>query len=204
MQYDYSYMGILDGKSGSLLWTLNCSFGSMSSPITIKSRKNGHDGMLFIATGCESPTSNHIKRREKLTGNIVEHSVNLRHHDDDTCEALTARKERHETNTGGGGSDTAADSADEGLFSSSILSHIPANLWYNDDEFPDPWSETELFIQNYCNIPYNKMITSIYFLTPNMIKSGHVKPIYEHKPYVYSKYHHLQNIIAYPLFIMSI
>lgn len=176
-QYKYTYMGILDGESGSLLWTLNCSFGSMSSPITVKNGENGHDGMVFIATGCEDYDNLITKRQTSLK----EHLVALRH-SDDTCEPVTSgtdRVERHEESEDDGG-----------FFSSNILNYIPSDLWSNDvhDEFPDPWSETKSFIQDYCNIPYNKMITRMYYLTPNMIKSGYMKPVYENKPFVYSKY----------------
>ena len=51
MHYSYSYVAVADGRTGDLLWTFNSSQSVMTSPITILSKNQGQDGLLFIASG---------------------------------------------------------------------------------------------------------------------------------------------------------
>lgn len=66
---------------------------------------------------------------------------------------------------------------------------IPERLWYKtiNDPFPDPWTETESFIENYCGHSIEAMSAHVYFLTPDLIEQGEIKPLYTFKPYVTGK-----------------
>ena len=185
MFYDYSYMGVLDGDNGELIWALNCSTGAMSSPITAKSKKKGHDGMLFLANGCENPTS-HVSERDSNSVSETNEDIFGQGHTDSeymSCKSQK-KKKRHEESSS---IDSEQDSEDD---FSDIVESLPADLWEarnEDDAFPDPWTDTRSFIQEYCDIPYDSMVNRVYYLTPNMIKAGYTKPIFENRPYVYSK-----------------
>ena len=197
MFYDYSYMGVLDGESGELIWTLNCSMGVMSSPITVKSRKNGHDGMLFLANGCENPSGLVQKRDSNSFTKLKNEDKCSEGHTNEeytACQKSDNKKKRHEEIMEGSDNDEVMQNATEGTDSenyfASIIKNLPPDLWEARNEadgFPDPWTDTRSFIQDYCDIPYDSMVNRVYYLTPNMIKSGLIQPVLENKPYVYSK-----------------
>ena len=66
---------------------------------------------------------------------------------------------------------------------------IPEDLWVSmpGDTFPDPWNETEAFIEDYCGYPMDSITAHMYFVTPQLIEKGDIRPLYSFKPYVYSK-----------------
>ena len=196
MTYDYSYMGVVDGENGNLLWSFNCSMGAMASGVTVKNKKKGHDGMLFFANGCEG--ERHRMKRDSFEQDIcprmyieVERT---------TCE-VQKRNKRHEEHEEEGAilSDIDEDTNDNSssqiprmpdIDYNQVLNAVPKDIWEIHDEtdsFPDPWTDSYTFMQDYCEIPVDSMTTRVYYLTPNLITSGHIKPIYEFKPYVYSK-----------------
>lgn len=53
MDYDYSYLAVLDGNSGNILWNFNCTRPSMSSPLVLQSEGKGQDAMIFLGAGCK-------------------------------------------------------------------------------------------------------------------------------------------------------
>ena len=183
MTYDYSYLGIVDGNNGELMWSMNCSMGAMSSAVTVKSSKNGHDGVLVIATGCKN-TADILKR-----SNVYQNEeCTLDQHIESSCleEGNRQKKDKEDDNNEGD-----AVTADELI-----------DLWIvtsDSDTFPDPWTNTRLFIEQYCNLSYDAFTTDVFYLTPKMIASGNIKPIYTYKPYVYSKCYH--SIIVIKLFV---
>ncbi len=209
MNYDYSYVGIVDGDNGELMWSMNCSLGAMGSAITIKSSKKGQDGLLFLASGCEEKSK--VKKKE------VQDFKVYKKRQDNTCPSFhwgieqfsicfsENRNKRHgddNDDTMSGGDDTSDQfhSADDfqkpevlrpnGIDFSKYMDDIPTDIWKatdDTDRFPDPWSDTRTFVQDYCNIPYDRLISRLYFITPNMIKLGKIEPIIENKPYVYSE-----------------
>ena len=194
--YDYSYMGVVDGENGNLLWSFNCSMGAMASGVTVKNKKKGHDGMLFFANGCEG-------ERQRMKRDSFEQDICPRMHvevERATCEAQK-RNKRHEEHEEGVPPDrdpltVSGDDDNTPIFTmpetdfTQYKDDIPSDLWEVHDEtdsFPDPWTDSYTFMQDYCEIPVDMMTTRVYYLTPNLITSGHIKPIYEFKPYVYSK-----------------
>ena len=195
MTYDYSYMGVVDGENGNLLWSFNCSIGAMASGVTVKNKKKGHDGMLFFANGCEG-------ERQRMKRDSFEQDICPRMYievERATCKAQK-RNKRHEEHEKEGAmySDTDEDTNDSSSQSSrmpdidynQVLNAIPKDIWEIRDEtdsFPDPWTDSYSFMQDYCEIPVDMMTTRVYYLTPNLITSGNIKPIYEFKPYVCSK-----------------
>lgn len=106
LNYDYSYLAVIDGSNGDLLWSLNCSMGAMGSAITVKSKEKGHDGILFVASGCEEK-SNSISKRETELKTNDNHKHQLHKSDEDTaclthsgleqstCNTVTQRYKRH-------------------------------------------------------------------------------------------------------------
>ena len=176
-------MGVLDGKDGELIWTLNCSMGAMSSPITVKSRIKGHDGMLFLANGCKNPASQ-VKERDTLVA-MNKDVCRQGHTDDEYMLCKSNEKEKRHA-------ESAADDGNEAEEQfSDIANSVPPDLWEaksEEDAFPDPWADTRSFIQDYCDVPYDAMINRVYYLTPNMIKSGKIQPLFENRPYVYSEW----------------
>ena len=221
MMYDYSYMGVLDGTNGELLWSINCSMGAMASPITVKSSKAGHDGMLFLASGCDE-TAHHVIKKE--TEKMEDIEVTDKHDDDASCLAAHwgvertmclagRRSERHveesdgnyividedgnQNYVAGGDYPPPPPVTDSQVYRpleidlSDIEDYIPKDLWVarnETDSFPDPWTDPRSFIQDYCRVPYDRLINKVYFLTPNMVKLGKIKPVVVNYPYVYSKF----------------
>ena len=207
MNYDYSYMGVLDGNNGELLWTMNCSMGTMASAVTVKSSRKGHDGMLFFASGCEQEM-NRMRREIKQKG-VLHHefrgNVCLEAHlglEQAEC-SIQERSRRHEDENGPD-QETTGDRPNDGEMGpdhpevfrlpeidfSVIQNTMPNDLWEatnKTDKFPNPWTDTQSFIEDYCGIPYERMINRVYFLTPNIIKSGNIKPLFVNKPLVYSE-----------------
>ena len=173
MMYDYSYMAVIDGSNGELLWSLNCSLGAMGSAITVKSNKPGHDGMLFLASGCKINENSEVYGRPKR---IQRNECKLDKHIEFNCWEQETREKRHEDD----------DNDDNDSVSADELSDLWETL-NEDDTFPDPWTDTQLFIEEYCDVSYNALTTDVFYLTPTMINSGNIKPIYTYKPYVYSK-----------------
>ena len=216
MMYDYSYMAVIDGSNGELLWSLNCLKGAMSSAITIKSSKRGHDGMLFFGSGCENEFDIVKKKAEDETDFRSKHNVCLTTHwDVEKSICMTdERNKRHaneESNDESiaivdekgnrvymsGGDTLPVDSGKKQIFRPPVpdidLSEfiIPADIWEVRDEtdsFPDPWSNTESFFEDYCKVRYVGMNIEMYFLTPNMIKLEKVAPLIVTRPYVYSEF----------------
>ena len=66
---------------------------------------------------------------------------------------------------------------------------VPADLWESTPEepFPDPWNETDAFIEDYCGYDVEALTTYLYFVTPKLALSGLVRPIKTYRPFVYSK-----------------
>ena len=203
MNYDYSYMGVIDGSNGELLWSLNCSLGAMSSAITVKSSKKGHDGMLFMASGCEEIS----KYTKKEASNVHVNEKVVQHLEPDICPSahwgveqsicMAGRRDRNKRHGGDMGEGPPPDGYQQAQVMrpieveySEIENEIPTDIWSAEDEsdsFPDPWRDTQSFLEEYCEIPYNRIVNKIYFITPNIIKSGVVKPIATNYPYVFSK-----------------
>ena len=217
MMYDYSYMAVIDGSNGELLWSLNCSLGAMGSAITVKSNKPGHDGILFLASGCEE--------KSKIMKKNVENLEVFQKQDDNICPSFhwgmeplsficlsENRDKRHgdESEKHNEGDSQSSDNfgpqvfRPSGIDFSELMDDIPTDLWKatdDTDKFPNPSSDTRSFIQDYCNIPYDRLISRVYFLTPNMIKLGKIEPIIENKPYVYSKLAFCLRCLFYKVFI---
>ena len=199
--YDYSYIGVVDGTNGELLWSLNCSMGAMSSAVTVKSKIKGQDGMLFFASGCETKSVITMKKRNTENAlNVAKGHFCPSDHwgiEQSMCVATEKRDKRH--NGDDDDDDESMDSNDShgpevlrpaGIDFPKFADDVPTNIWESEDEtdqFPDPWSDTRSFVQDYCEIPYDTMVNEVYFLTPNMIKSGLIKPIIINSPYVHSK-----------------
>ena len=221
MNYDYSYMGVLDGNNGELLWMMNCSMGAMASAVTVKSSRKGHDGMLFFASGCKQEM-NRMKKDtkekrvfqqvdeenmcpqahlglEQAICNIRERS--RRHGDKDESEdenyiQVMVDNYGNPIDIAGGDGPPDYDTDSFQVFRpqdvdfSLLKDYIPSDLWValdGMDHFPDPWTDTRTFVQDYCEIPYDTLTSRVYYLTPNMIKLGIIKPLYVHRPFVYSK-----------------
>ena len=55
------------------------------------------------------------------------------------------------------------------------------------DRFPDPWTDTETFLEEYCGHFMDSVTTHLYFVTPQLIEKGDIRPLYSFKPYVFSK-----------------
>lgn len=70
MVYDYSYIAVVDGKTGSLLWTFNSSQAVMSSPLVVHSKIRGQDGMLFVALGKSAEQSSREKTEKRSKGDV--------------------------------------------------------------------------------------------------------------------------------------
>lgn len=207
MNYDYSYVAVIDGADGKMLWSMNCSMGSMASPVTIKSKQRGDDGMLFIGNGCTEEHSvikskRHFEERSKdgvcLTAHWgAERSVCLaesRHRRHDISNDDWMDVDEKENNIG---DDNPLPDIDVQIVRpidvniSEIKEYIPSDLWEPSDEsdlFPDPEVHPKVFIQDYCNIPYDHYVNKVYFITPKLIKLGKIRPLVISRPYIYSKY----------------
>ena len=192
MTYDYSYMGVLDGTNGKLLWSVNCSTAVMSSPVTLLNKKKGHDGVMFLGIGCNMEDveldnsnindENQSNKREK------------RHLVKNTCPRKYFEAEMERICHHG---EQLIKKRDEEFFSMDGSGHqktdlnfkyIPKDLWVSSDPtdiFPDPWTETEDFIQDYCGYDLNSLVAGLYFVTANTVKT--LIPLYVFRPYVHSK-----------------
>lgn len=194
MTYHYSNLGVLDGNNGTLLWSMECSQAAMSSAVTIRNKKKGHDGMLFIGIGCQKKVgreNRHVPVQETCPRKVLEverkvckldnQRVSLRHEDSESEENTL------EDDKNLGSADTIP--LQEPFMDMDFASYIQSDLWEVKDEadtFPDPWNETEDFIQYYCGYDIDSMTTSVYFLTPELI-STKVLPLYTFRPYVFSE-----------------
>lgn len=101
MVYDYSYIAIADGKTGSLLWTFNSSQAVMTSAITVHNKNKGQDGVLFISIGqspeqskTESETRKSMNKRGTCARGYVEEELK-------TCASSEQkRRKRHQNDQG--------------------------------------------------------------------------------------------------------
>lgn len=198
MTYDYSYMGVLDGTNGNLLWSLNCTSATMSSPLTLLSKKKGHDAMVFVGIGCESydiekanDGSNKHKRDTSKGKREKSLKCYRRYFETEVakmCHTVTKREKED-----GGGFFPANDGSGElpqnsNFGSTNLEKYLPQDLWESKDStdmFPDPWEETEDFIQDYCGYNINSLTAGVYFITPNLVRD--VRPLHVFRPYVFRK-----------------
>ena len=102
MIYDYSYMAVVDGSTGEMMWTFNSSQAVMTSAITILSKKRGQDGMVFIAMGqsrqqAGARRSREVERQSACARNLVEEERK-------TCDARE-RQKRHSEDAEGSSAD---------------------------------------------------------------------------------------------------
>ncbi len=51
MEYNYSYVAILDGRDGSQLWTLNSTHTGLMSSLSLQAHAHGEDAVVFFAIG---------------------------------------------------------------------------------------------------------------------------------------------------------
>ena len=49
--YQYSDVAILEGKSGTVLWTMRSSNAVMSSSVVLRAHHHGNDGTVFVTLG---------------------------------------------------------------------------------------------------------------------------------------------------------
>ena len=198
--YNYSFIKILDGTSGKdILWSLNCSGIAMSSPVVLRNKKKGHDGVLFIGVGCEQNKLNTtgFKYNTRSVDTCPQRSLKFERKSCSANEDNLAK--RHE-----GGNDKEPDdgyitddivipvSAPEGLIlsSSDIDELIPHDLWEaksNSDKFPDPLRYPDKFMTEYCGLDIESLSANLYFFTPK-VASDVIKPLITFQPYVHSKY----------------
>lgn len=197
MTYDYSYMGILDGNNGELLWSLNCSQGVMSSPVTLQHKNRGQDGMLFIAIGCgrmpqkeiieENENGGRRKRSDSCPRTFFENYGQVYERKEyERKEAVGQEEFFPDSQTEGSGNDMHSSINPDIDFSQ----FLPDDLWEirdNSDSFPDPWKKPEEFIKGYCEYEPDLLEASVYFLTPELTSTSKIDPLFVFKPYVYSK-----------------
>lgn len=209
LNYDYSYLAVIDGSNGQLLWSLNCSMGAMGSAITVKSREKGQDGVIFMASGCDEETAASGKSKR---GILKKNKSNNFLNDQDTCpmthsgteQSVTCANTKRHKRLSVEDEAAAIQELEEYLneydgpqvlrpldidFSDIIDDGKVAmdDIWEGKAvEYPDPWNNSRAFIQDYCGIPYDRFVSKMYFLTPKMMKSGNVKPILVYSPYVQS------------------
>ena len=234
MTYDYSYMGVANGRTGELLWTLNSSQALMTSPISLLNKEMGRDAMVFVAMGprSEQAKGNGVKKRGACARDYVDSERR-------TCVAQS-EKDRESRHVEDNGSTQEINPASEFLLIAihllyatlvllyfahthththllllplyslihfyaaepgDIISNtppprimnnmptIPEDLWVPKagDIFPDPWNETEAFIQDYCGHSVESITAHLYFLTPQLAKKGDIRPLYSFKPYVFGE-----------------
>jgi hypothetical protein len=73
--YNYSYVGVVDGRNGKLLWVHNSSEVGFMSGTTLRAKERGQDAFLFMTVG-ELPTRplEEVKALEVITmGNMTPH-----------------------------------------------------------------------------------------------------------------------------------
>ena len=73
--YNYSYVGVVDGRNGELLWVHNSSEVGFMSGTTLRAKEHGQDAVLFMTVG-ELPTQplEEVKALEVITmGNMTPH-----------------------------------------------------------------------------------------------------------------------------------
>ena len=73
----------------------------------------------------------------------------------------------------------------------SIEPTVPPDLWIHyhaREKFPDPWKETEAFLEDYCGHSVESITAHLYFLTPQLAKKGDIRPLYSFKPYVFGEF----------------
>lgn len=199
MIYDSSNLGVLDGNNGTLLWSLECSYAAMSSPVTIRNKKKGHDGIMFIGTGCQKKVgreNRHVPVQETCPRKVLEVERKVCKLDNQRVSPRHEDSESEENTLENGKNVGSGDAIPPQVpffhnMNIDFATYIPSDLWEvknEADTFPDPWNETEDFIQYYCGYDIDSMTTSVYFLTPELI-SEKVLPLYTFRPYVFSEYY---------------
>jgi hypothetical protein len=201
MKYDYSYMGVLDGTNGDLLWSFNCSMAVMNSPVTLLSKEKGQDAMIFVGNGCGQDIQSNA---HKSTSNSDRQKRNANYcprerFEITTCSAKhrdSLKNKRHEEeeeemdhfvvyNSGDGEGDPSSPPLDV----TDLSRYLPPDLWTpmnETDSFPDPWGDKpEDFIEGYCGYNIASLEASVYFITPQMIHN--IKPLHVFGPYIHSK-----------------
>ncbi len=109
MEYDYSYMAVLDGRDGSELWTLNSTHTGMMSGLSLQAHTPGEDAMVFIALGRQSdsqtptPTPQTAPSNQTTTQNLVEGLSALRVGLDTNPDSPRAEPHHEGPNEGEGG-----------------------------------------------------------------------------------------------------
>uniref|UniRef100_A0A1X7TXJ2 FAM234A/B beta-propeller domain-containing protein n=1 Tax=Amphimedon queenslandica TaxID=400682 RepID=A0A1X7TXJ2_AMPQE len=220
MNYEYSYMTVLDGRNGDILWRINCSQAAMSSPVTVHSKTRGDDGFLFLGIGCGKMIDDIINSGERSS-----HSPNdgrskrsaqcpVKHfeRDNDRCVfnpldvLLHSRQERHGNDDGllqGSGDNDVRIPPQENMIDIDFSEYYPDDLWESNgpmDIFPDPDESPESFMKDYCGYDPDLLQANIYFLNRKLIESlTDVIPVMSFDTYIYKvshkdlKKHHGEN-----------
>ena len=70
--YQYSDVAILEGKSGTVLWTMRSSNAVMSSSVVLRAHHHGNDGAVFVTLGqsIEMDSHTHTLRDATQDSNV--------------------------------------------------------------------------------------------------------------------------------------
>lgn len=184
--YNYSYVVIVDGTDGKALWTMNSSYATMQSAVTLMSVNHSQDAVIFFAY-------NLIDKKD-----INSTTVNKRQMDTDqespfhdTTDAGVPQNSSFHDETDASMPLDAPENADEGEDGDDDLKvdikHLGEQFWnLSNTSFPDPLIDPEGFIES-CKYSQNQSSVEkksyLYFVT-----RGLVSPIASAVPGILSKH----------------
>ena len=118
--YDFSYVAVVDGADGGLLWAYNSSGVGFMSATTLRGQGYGNDALLFISVGTlETLPLDEVRMLERVTqGAVTPHEVGTRRRREAIAGRSFSITDELDTRLGlikkrsgtGGGSDAGDDS----------------------------------------------------------------------------------------------
>ena len=176
--YNYSYVVIIDGTDGKVLWAMNSSYATMQSAVTLMSVNHSQDAVVFFAYNpidTKDLNGATVKRRQMDNASFHNESMptsgsentNMSNEDDDGYDV---------------------DEEDTGEFNQDIK-HLGEQFWnLSNASFPDPLVDPKGFIES-CKFNPDEIEQQsyLYFITRDTVTGDDIHPIAAAFPGILSK-----------------
>ena len=183
LEYDYSYVVIIDGTDGKALWAMNSSYATMQSAVTLMSVNHSQDAVVFFAYNpidTKNFNDTTVKRRQMDNASFhskVEPSSNV--------SMLTNGSE----NTNTIDEEDNGNNFDEENIGEFDDEHLDKQFWnLSNASFPDPLVDPKGFIES-CkfNPDETEQQSYLYVITRDTVTSNDIHPVAAAFPGILSK-----------------
>ena len=164
LEYDYSYVVIIDGTDGKALWAMNSSYATMQSAVTLMSVNHSQDAVVFFAYNpidTKDLNGAIIKRREMYV---------------DQQSSMVDDGEEPPSDINVPPENTGLPEEGQDNFNMNIK-HLGEQFWnLSDATYPDPLVDPEGFIES-CRIQSTAKLSYLYFITRDTVTGDNINAI---------------------------